>query len=221
MEKKLIETIRIIKKSFPKAKIIFATKYLNKDQFISFIQLAVELEISPLLIGENRVQDVQQKLDYLLKKAPELRKSFTYILIGHLQKNKINKAIQLFDEIHSVDSVALINILDNQLKKKEKKLKIFLEINIANDANKQGFNPQELAGIITGFQKYNNLTIEGVMTMPPYTENPESNRQYFRTLKGLADKYDLKTSMGTSQDWKIALEEETNFLRIGSKIFEE
>ncbi|MBI4067529.1 hypothetical protein HY407_04025, partial [Candidatus Gottesmanbacteria bacterium] len=106
--------------SAKKPSILFTTKYINKYQFISFIHLCNELKISPLIIGENRVQDAQEKIDYLASQgqplqAQTLRKTFTFSMIGNLQKNKTNKALSLFDEIHAVDTIDLAKQINNKI----------------------------------------------------------------------------------------------------------
>ena len=103
--------------SHKKPSILFATKYLNKEQFASFIEIALDLKITPLLIGENRIQDGEEKVKYLLSLAPHLRSKFTFVMIGNLQKNKINKALTIFDEIHSVDSIELAKYLNEKYTK--------------------------------------------------------------------------------------------------------
>ncbi|MBI2612004.1 YggS family pyridoxal phosphate-dependent enzyme [Candidatus Gottesmanbacteria bacterium] len=225
MESQLKKFLQQVKqsKNTNNPSILFATKYLNKYQFVSFISLAVELKISPLLIGENRVQDAKEKIDYLLaslaSQGEALRSKFKFIMIGNLQKNKIGKALSLFDEIHSIDSIDLAKTLDQRLKTKDKRLNIFLEINIASDPQKHGFKPEELDKAISAIKQFSNLTISGIMTMPPFTKNPESSRPYFHQLKLLATNYKLLTSMGTSQDWQVAHEEGADIIRIGSALF--
>lgn len=197
--------------------ILFATKYINPSELAQFIRIAYKRLGKVVIIGENRVQAAHEKLDYIKTNNPGLLELFRMVMIGNLQKNKINKAMEIFDEIHSVDSLKLAQLLDTKLR--GKKMRIFLEVNVSGEMTKHGFNPEELDKVIVGVGQLKNLELSGLMTMAPYEDNLKKIRVTFRKLRQLANTYQLKTSMGMSHDWKMAVEEGTDMVRIGSSIF--
>lgn len=236
--------------------VLFATKYLNKDEFNIFVHSVISLNTRKVLIGENRVQDALEKFEYttFAGHAPyenfsEVGKTFlrtsqthlghfevstqtggraqkaylpakfSTIFIGNLQKNKINKAIELFDEIYSIDSVGLARELNKRLEKAGKSMPVFLEVNVSGEETKHGVKPEEVDQIMSTKLQFRNVTINGLMTMAPFTNDQNIIRDVFRKLKTLADRYGLQTSMGMSHDWKIAVEQGSDIIRIGSKIF--
>lgn len=165
--------------------------------------------------GENKVQELLQKID-------KLPKDIRWHMIGHLQTNKVKGIIDKVYLIHSVDSVKLANTIDKEAKKKNIKVDILLEINIANEESKYGFNIKELDNSIKEISSKENINIKGFMTVAPNTINPEKNRKYFKQMKKLLDKYNYEIlSMGMSNDYKMAIEEGSTYVRIGSKIFGE
>lgn len=227
--------------------VVYATKYLNPIQFVSFLHITKEFEIGPIMIGENRVQETEEKIEFVKNKYPGLLKSLKMIMIGTLQKNKINKAIQLFDEIHSVDSLELANALNTRLAcrrgrstqsklrfggqacpfsslrlsvTKIKELPVFLEVNVAGEESKHGIKPTMIDETIKSLKELKSLKLKGLMTMAPHFEHPENARPIFRSLRKLADAYHVLTSMGMSNDWKVAVEEGADMIRIGSRIFQ-
>lgn len=174
-------------------------------------------------IGENKVQEIEDKYDVL-------KDDFEFHMIGSLQKNKINKLLGKIKLIHSVDSLDLIEALDKRLKAKDLELDALLQVNISKEASKSGFYKDEVGEVLEEMHKYNSLHILGFMTMAPFTEDESVVRNTFRGLYELKEKLsnnnydnvDLKyLSMGMSHDYKIAIQEGSNILRIGSKIFGE
>ena len=198
--------------------VLFATKYLSAQEFVSFLDITKQFDIDNCVIGENRVQDWEKKLGFIKEKRPELLSAFTPVMIGTLQKNKVNKALQIFQEIHSVDSVKLAQTIDKRVEK-GRRVSIYLEVNVSGEERKHGFSPNDIYDAIETMKQLNNVTIEGFMTMAPLTDNIEEIRGIFRKLKELANQYKLKTSMGMSGDWKIAVEEGSDMVRIGSAVF--
>lgn len=203
--------------------ILYATKYLDCESFVSFLDIAGESRLSggqvdtaPIIIGENRVQAAEQKLNFIKENYPDKLNLFYPVLIGNLQSNKVNKALNLFSEIHSVDRIELAAELDEKTKRN---LPVFLEVNISAEESKHGFSIQEINDVLRRIQQLKNLTIKGLMTMAPHTDNHREIRSVFRKLRELADKYNLKTSMGMSHDWQIAVNEGADIIRIGSLIF--
>ncbi|MBM3283936.1 YggS family pyridoxal phosphate-dependent enzyme [Candidatus Gottesmanbacteria bacterium] len=199
-------------------KVVYATKYLGPEQFVAFLHIGKEIDILPVTIGENRIQEAEEKLRRLEESDKDLTTRCHPVMIGTMQKNKINKAIRLFEEIHSIDSVELAEALDNRLNR-EKLMPIFLEINVSGETNKHGFGVEELDRAILEVKSLKFLRLTGLMTMAPWVTNPEEVRPVFRTLRQLANRYGLLTSMGMSNDWKVAVKEGADMIRIGGKIF--
>lgn len=200
--------------------ICFATKYLASEQLVLFLEILKDIHYGNVMIGENRVQDAEEKLLFLKKMHPDLFSRVMPVFIGTLQKNKINKAIDLFAEIHSVDSINLAQDIDIRAKREGKKIPIYLEMNVSQEPTKHGISIESTDQSISAIKQLNNITITGLMTMAPRMSDPESVRPIFRTLRMMADRYNLKTSMGMSSDWRIAIEERTDIIRIGSAVFD-
>lgn len=217
--KEFADTCEKIGRKKNSVKIVFATKYLNREQFVAFLNIAREINMVPVTIGENRVQEAQAKFEFVKQTRPQLVGSFYPIMIGTLQKNKINKAINIFSEIHSVDAPDLAEALDDRLRKENRVMPIFLEVNISGEESKHGVRTDEIDGVIRELKLLKSLKIKGLMTMAPYFDDPEKIRPIFRTLRQLADRYQMKTSMGMSNDWKVAIEEGADMTRIGGRIF--
>lgn len=174
-------------------------------------------------IGENRIQDALRKYELLNKKA-----GIRWHLIGHLQTNKVKKAVQMFDLIHSVDSPHLAEEIQKEAEKLSKMQSIMIEVNVSGEDTKYGIAPENLEDLIKAISNMKNLMLLGLMTMAPYSENPEDSRQCFRELKRLredlsscnCDNIDMRhLSMGMSGDFEVAIEEGADMVRIGSAIF--
>ena len=183
----------------------------SKTQPTSIIQQAYDAGIKDF--GENKVQELLTKID-------KLPKDIKWHMIGHLQTNKVKDLIDKVYLIHSVDSVKLANVIDKCAKKKNIKVNILLEINIANEDSKYGFKTNEIEEAIKCIKDLSNINIQGFMCVAPNTNNPENNRIFFKQMKELADTYNYKKlSMGMSNDYKIAIQEKSTYIRIGTKIF--
>jgi pyridoxal phosphate enzyme (YggS family) len=174
-------------------------------------------------IGENRVKDAIAKYEILSKKA-----AVRWHFIGHLQTNKVKKAVKLFDLIHSIDSLHLAEEIQNQAEKIGKLQSVLIEVNVSGEATKYGMPPEKIEGLIKAIGGMKNLMLLGLMTMAPYTANPEDSRPHFRRLKELRDSlssYNCENidmrhlSMGMSGDFEVAVEEGADIVRIGSAIF--
>ncbi|URA09780.1 YggS family pyridoxal phosphate-dependent enzyme [Thermospira aquatica] len=167
-------------------------------------------------IGENRVQEASEKFPALSDFQ------FTRHLIGHLQSNKINKALQLFDVIQSVDSLELAQGLEKRL---SRQLPIFIEVNTSQEASKHGITPEQARDLIAQVKEMPHLHIQGLMTVGPLTNDEKLIRQSFQLLKRLRDdvqswfSYPLGLSMGMSDDYRIAIEEGSTMLRLGRALF--
>lgn len=179
------------------------------------------------VFGENRVQEFAGKRD-ALHDLSDAR----WHLIGHLQSNKAFKAAELFAAVDSVDSAKLAERLNAAAEKLGKTVKVLIEVNVGGEEAKSGIDPQshELDDILTSAAEWQNLKIRGLMTIPPFTENPEGARPFFRELRDLRDRIQARKlsnidmtvlSMGMSHDFEIAIEEGSTCVRVGTGIFGE
>jgi pyridoxal phosphate enzyme (YggS family) len=177
------------------------------------------------LLGENRVQEFEGKLAQLAGLT-----GAEWRLIGHLQSNKATKAAELFAGVDSIDSLRLAEKLDAAARSSGKNLRVLIEINIAGEASKQGIAPgsAELEQLLLAAPSLPALRIRGLMTVPPFAEDPESVRPYFRHLRELRDEIAKRglpalemeeLSMGMSHDFEVAIEEGSTCVRIGTAIF--
>ncbi len=187
------------------------------------IKNAVENGIREL--GENRIQEAQEKITIIKACLPESR--VKWHLIGHLQKNKAKSAVKLFDMIHSVDSLELAELIDRYAGETGKKQKIMLQVKLSDEESKHGILKDNIIEVLNGIRHLGNLQVEGLMTIPPYFDDPERVRPFFRELRELKDKavqagFGLsELSMGMSNDFEIAIEEGATMVRVGTAIFGE
>ncbi|OGO59296.1 MAG: YggS family pyridoxal phosphate enzyme, partial [Chloroflexi bacterium RBG_19FT_COMBO_47_15] len=149
----------------------------------------------------------------------DLKPDVTWHMVGHLQSNKAKAAVELFDIIHSVDSVRLAEILSRRA---EKTLPVLLEVNVSGEATKGGFSVAGIAAAVNEIRQLPNLKTMGLMTVAPFVADPEEIRPVFRKLRELRDSLELKhLSMGMTDDFEVAIEEGASMLRIGRAIFGE
>ena len=210
-----------IKKEIPDyVQIVLAAKTRTKEEIEEAISAGAEI------IGENYVQEAEKMYQELGEKARKVK----WHLIGALQKNKINKALRIFDCIQTVDSPKLAEAINKRAEKLDKKISVFIEINIGSEITKAGVKPEyevikELAEYIS---KLNYLKLEGLMTMGPRVGNSEDVRVHFRKTKEFFNRLkganipnvELKyLSMGMSNSYKVAIEEGANMIRLGTVIF--
>ncbi len=173
-------------------------------------------------IGENRVQEAKAKYEIIGKKV-------RWHMIGYLQRNKVKHAIKIFDMIHSVDRVELVDELEKRLSRENKKMPVLLEVNIAGEETKHGVSPHTLKALALKVIESNHLEPLGLMTMAPYVEDPEEVRWVFRKLRELKDELNehfgieifKELSMGMTNDFEVAVEEGATMVRIGTAIFGE
>lgn len=179
------------------------------------------------LFGENRVQEFENKVSRL-GDLPGVR----FHMIGHLQTNKAGRAAELFISIESVDSLRLARKLDSAAAQLGKKLPVLIEINIGGETAKSGVAPDstELEELLAEAPTLSHLDFHGLMTVPPYDDDPEQSRSYFRRVRELAEKILSRKlpaiamdvlSMGMSHDFEIAIEEGATRVRLGTAIFGE
>jgi pyridoxal phosphate enzyme (YggS family) len=186
-------------------------------------KLKEAISAGQLIFGENRVQEAEPKIN-------EIGKAAEWHLIGHLQSNKARRAVRLFDVIESVDSLELASRLDRICKEVSKQgLQIFLEVNVGDEKQKSGVSINEAEEIAKELARFSNLRFSGLMTIPPFFEDVEKVRPFFKRLRELRDhlsKQNLfygrgELSMGMSSDFEIAIEEGATLVRIGTAIFGE
>ncbi len=179
------------------------------------------------VFGESRVQEAKAKIEEL-SKLPTADYGLTTIswhLVGHLQKNKAKTAVQLFDLIHSLDSIELADEINKHAGNAGKIQRVLMQVKLSGEETKQGVSKEDLKDLIDSVIKMRNLKIEGLMTMPPYFDDPEMARPFFRDLRELRDNaeksgYELtELSMGMTHDFEIAIEEGATMVRIGTAIF--
>lgn len=171
------------------------------------------------IFGESRVQESRDKI-------PACPPGLEWHFIGHLQKNKVRQALPLFSFYHSIDSTALAGAIDRIAGETGAEAEGLLEVNVSGEETKHGFTPEELRAQFPTLSKLPHLRIRGLMTMAPYSDNPEDARPVFRTLRELRDELQStyqhplpELSMGMSGDFQPAIEEGATLVRVGSSIF--
>ena len=187
-------------------KIIAVSKTFKIDNILPLI------EHGHINFGENKVQESVEKWTEIKKTNSKIKLH----MIGKLQTNKVKFAVQIFDYIHSVDSEKLAKKIADEQNKINKKIKIFLQVNIGDEKQKSGINIKQIEELIF-FSKKLNLNIIGLMCIPPADEEPD---KYFKKIKILNKRFNLsEISMGMSSDYLKAVENSSTYLRIGSSIF--
>lgn len=212
--------LNTIIKSCAPAKVLAVSKLQSEEKIRALYQGGQRL------FGENYVQEALEKIEHL-KDLPEIQWHF----IGHLQKNKAKNVVGVFSLIHSVDSLELAETLSRQCQSKHIEQNILLQVNLAQEETKGGFNKADIKKLWSQLTRLPGLHINGLMTMPPLTETGEEVRPTFSELRVLLHELrtqtDLSThpltelSMGTSHDFKVAIEEGATIVRLGTILFGE
>jgi PLP dependent protein len=204
-----------IKKTIPDNITIVA---VTKQRTIEEIEEAVDAGIT--IVGENYVQEAMSKYRHI--------EGLQWHIIGHLQRNKVKDVLKIFNCIQSVDSMRLAVEIDTQCAKLSKIMPILIEINIGGEESKYGIKTDEVLETVRQIARLPNLHIEGLMTLEPYFDDPKNARTYFKLMKQVFDgvksqnipNVDMKTlSMGISNSYEVAIEEGSNMIRIGTKLF--
>jgi hypothetical protein len=189
---------------------------VSKTVEVARIKEAIEAGVS--ILGENYVQEAQKKIEVLGEPV-------SWHFIGHLQSNKARYAVRLFDVIHSIDSIPLAEELNRKVEQPDRVIKVMIEVNLSKEATKFGTDEERVLNLAKRIQSLSHLSLEGLMTMPPYFDLPEMSRPYYVALRELEDRMikeriPLKElSMGMSNDFEIAIEEGATYVRIGTAIF--
>lgn len=210
------ENVQKILKELPEGvELVAAGKTRTVEQIMSAIQGGVKI------IGENYVQEAEKKYEIIGNKVK-------WHLIGYLQKNKVKKAVGIFDLIETVDSVGIAREIDLRCGQMEKIMPVLVEINSGKEEQKKGVLPENVETLVGELSSFQNIRILGLMTMGPRFGNPEDSRPYFvitrkifeeiksLNLPGVEMRY---LSMGMTNSYKVALEEGSNIVRLGTKIF--
>lgn len=172
------------------------------------------------IFGENRVQEARAK--FLESRFLEENKSAAVHLIGPLQTNKVKQAVGFFSLIHSIDSIRLAEKVAQEAEKRRITQPVLIEVNVGAEATKRGISMKEAPELVTQVRKLAPLSLEGLMTLPPFTSEPEGARPYFSMLRRLGEDLGLnRFSMGMSADFEVAVEEGATWVRIGTAIFGE
>ena len=193
-------------------KLVAVSKMVEVDR----IKEAIEAGVS--ILGENYVQEAQEKIE-------ALGKPVSWHFIGHLQSNKAKYAVRLFDVIHSLDSIPLAEELSRRAEQPDRVIRVMIEVNLSREATKFGTDEERVLNLARRIQNLGHLSLEGLMTMPPYFDSPEMSRPYYVALRELEDRMikdgiPLKElSMGMSNDFEIAIEEGATYVRVGTAIF--
>jgi PLP dependent protein len=173
--------------------VVVATKYVTVDELGLLAEAGVEV------VGENRAQD-------LAAKHARWADAFRWHFIGHLQSRKAKTVNDLCELCHSLSSESAAAKLT---------IPALVEVNLSGEGTKSGVTPDELPALLAAYSD-----VRGLMTMPPFTDDPEASRPYFRRLRELAEDHGLRElSMGTSQDWRVGVEEGATYIRVGSQVF--
>ena len=192
---------------------------VSKTKPTETLQHAYDLGVR--VFGENKVQELSEKYDAL----PD---DIHWHMIGHLQRNKIKYIIGKTELIHSVDSFRLAEAIEKEAAKRNLTVDVLMEVNIAREESKFGLLPEEVDEFIEKVQKLPHLQVKGLMTIAPFVENPEENREVFAQLKKLSVDIATKNahnitmsilSMGMTNDYQIAIEEGATMIRVGTGIF--
>lgn len=183
--------------------------------------LSAAIQAGQLLFGENYVQELTSKYE-------ELKGSCSFHMIGHLQRNKVKYLMGKVDLIHSVDSLHLAHQIEREAAKADLRMDILLEVNMAEEESKWGFPAADVLAAVREISGLSHVRIKGLMTSAPYTDDAESNRLYFRSMKELFDRLKKENlsqvfpeilSMGMSGDYTVAVEEGSTLCRVGTAIF--
>ena len=183
------------------------------------------IELGAADVGENRVQEAEEKIIEIG------RDKVRWHLVGHLQANKARRAVNLFDVIHSLDSIDLARRLDRLCEEEERdKLRVLIQVDLGHEETKSGIEETALSQLVDSLAELSRLELIGLMTLPPFFDNPEHSRPFFHRLRELRDELsrqgafqDRKTelSMGMTQDFAVAIEEGATMVRVGTAIFGE
>ena len=181
--------------------------------------IAEAVSAGQIFFGENKVQEAKAKIPLCPGKA-------RWHFIGHLQSNKARDAVELFEMIQGVDSLSLAREISKRCEQAAKQMPVLLEVNVAGESSKFGYPPERLLAELKGLNSLPRITIQGLMTIPPFATNPEKSRPHFRRLRELKTQCEEilgaslpHLSMGMSGDFEMAIEEGSTIVRVGTALF--
>ena len=192
---------------------------VSKTKPVSMLQEAYDA--GARVFGENKVQEIMDKYD-------QLPSDIQWHMIGHLQRNKVKYIIDKVAMIHSVDSLRLAQTIEQEAAKKELVMPILLEVNVAEEDTKFGLKVEEVLPLLEQISSFSHIQVKGLMTIAPFVENPEENREVFKKLYEFAVDIGKKNidnvnmgvlSMGMTGDYQVAVEEGSTMIRVGTGIF--
>lgn len=198
-------------------RLVAATKTVGPDK----IKEAVDAGIA--IFGENRVQEAKDKIE-------RIGRGVEWHFIGHLQKNKVKYILNLFDMIQSVDSIELAESIDKRAETENAVCRALIQVNVGREENKSGVDPEDLLDTLKQISRLPRINVGGLMAIPPFSEDPENSRPYFRVLREIAKKVESagiegirmdEMSFGMTNDFEVAVEEGATLVRIGRAIFGE
>lgn len=212
------ESVKKILEELPEGvELVGAAKTRTPEEILEGIEAGLRI------IGENYVQEAERAFEAIGHRVK-------WHMIGHLQSNKAKKAVKIFDMIETVDSVKLARAIDKASREIGKIMPVLIEINSGEEPQKAGVMPEQASSLIKEVSELENITIMGLMTMGPFAGDPEDARPYFQKTRGLFKEIKESNlpgvemrylSMGMSNSYRVALEEEANLVRIGTMIFGE
>jgi len=193
-------------------RLVGATKGVPPERILEAVEAGLDT------IGENYVQEAQRKYEIIGGRVK-------WHMIGRLQTNKAKHAVRLFEVIHSLSSLKLALELQKRAEREGRRIRVLVQVNLSGEETKAGVSPEGLPELIRTVLGMSNLEVSGLMTMPPYSEDPENSRPFFRRLRELRDRLSEEgiilpeLSMGMSNDYEVAVEEGATMVRIGTAIF--
>lgn len=203
----------------------FEVKLVAVTKTVDVLKIQEAIELGLRVFGENKVQEATEKILYTRKHMPDY--AVEWHLVGHLQKNKAKAAVQFFDLIHSVDSAGLAGEINRHAEKLGKIQNILIQVKLSEEESKYGIPEESFMKLLHEVSGMKHLKIEGLMTMPPFFDNPELARPFFRKLRELRDNAEgsgvnlPELSMGMTHDFEAAILEGATMVRIGTGIFGE
>lgn len=193
---------------------------VSKTKGLDLIEEAIEA--GALELGENKVQEVREKFETVDAKGAHIH------MIGHLQRNKVKYIMDKVTLIHSVDSLRIAEKINEEAEKRNMTMELLVQLNCAEEESKFGLKIEELEKFLMDIKGFKNIKVKGLMTVPPFVQDPEDNRHYFSLMKELfidikqknIDNIDMEIlSMGMSGDYEVAIEEGATMVRVGTGIF--
>jgi PLP dependent protein len=197
-------------------RLVAASKSISVDQLTMATDTGIDI------FGENYIQEAVGKIEMLADR------SIHWHFIGHLQSKKAKYAVRYFDLIHTVDSIKLASALNQAAKKIDKIQNILIQVNISKEGTKSGVNYEDTLSLVKDISPLENVSVKGLMTMPPYFDDPEKSRPFFKALAELKQTINaqsipkismIELSMGMTDDFETAIEEGATLVRIGTAIF--